>query len=251
MSNTTLTAIIVDDEEKARNMLQMLLSENCPQVTVLAHCSNVPEAVKAIQLHNPDVVFLDVDMPGCTGFELLDFIAEVNFEIIFTTAFSEYALQAFRVSALDYLMKPINIKELVIAVQKAEQKQKPDIYNRQLKLILDNYNTKKLETLAISTLDTVEFVNVNDIMYLQAESAYTRIVINGSKDIVASKNIKEFEDTLLACSNFIRTHRSYLVNTNYILRYNKTEGGSVEMKAGQQLPVSKKAKDELIGKMTG
>ncbi len=251
MSNTALTAIIVDDEEKARSMLQMLLDENCPHLKVLAHCGNVPEAVKAIQLHQPDVVFLDVDMPGYTGFELLDFIANVNFEIIFTTAFSEYALQAFRVSALDYLMKPINIKELVIAVQKAEQKQKPDTYNRQLQLILENYNSKKVETIAISTLDTIEFVNVNDIIYLQAESAYTRIVINDAKDIVASKNIKEFEDTLVANNNFIRTHRSYLVNINYIVRYNKTEGGSVEMKGGAQLPVSKKAKDELMERMKG
>lgn len=251
MSNTKLTAIIVDDEEKARNMLQMLLQENCPQVTVLAHCGNVPEAVKAIQLHRPDVVFLDVDMPGYTGFELLDFIANVTFEIIFTTAFSEYALQAFRVSALDYLMKPINIKELVIAVQKAAQKQKPDTYNKQLQLILESYNTKTVETIAISTLDTIEFVNVNDIIYLQAESAYTRIVINDAKDIVASKNIKEFEDTLSTNKNFIRTHRSYLVNSNYIVRYNKTEGGSVEMKGGAQLPVSKKAKDELMERMKG
>ena len=118
-------------------------------------------------------------------------------------------------------------------------------------MILENYNSKKVETIAISTLDTVEFVNVNDIIYLQAESAYTRIVINDAKDIVASKNIKEFEDTLVANNNFIRTHRSYLVNINYIVRYNKTEGGSVEMKGGAQLPVSKKAKDELMERMKG
>ena len=246
-----LTAILVDDEEKARNMLQMLLQDNCPQVNVLAQCANVPDAVKAIQAHKPDVVFLDVDMPGYTGFELLDFISTVDFEIIFTTAFSEFALQAFRVSALDYLMKPINIKELVRAVQKAEQKQRPATYNKQLQLILDSYISKKTETIAISTIDSVEFINVKDIVYLQAESAYTRIILNNAKDIIASKNIKEFEDVLSANNNFIRIHRSYMVNLYYVARYNKTEGGTVEMKSGQQLPVSKKAKDELIGRMTG
>lgn len=251
MNTQPITAILVDDEEKARNLLLMLLTEHCPQVQVLAQCKNVPEAVIAINKHKPALVFLDVDMPEYSGFQLLDFISTVDFEIIFTTAFSEYAVQAFRVSALDYLMKPINIKQLVAAVNKAQEKKQPDVYSRQLNLIQDSYTNKKLDVIAISTISSIEFVRVTDIIFLQAENAYTRIVLNGAKDILASKNIKEFEDMLLPDSNFIRVHRSYLLNIAYVLRYNKVEGGSVEMKGGQQLPVSKKLKDDLIGKMTG
>lgn len=251
MTEQTITAILVDDEEKARNLLLMLLAEHCPQVQVLAQCKNVPEAVIAINKHKPAIVFLDVDMPEYTGFQLLDFIPQIDFDIIFTTAFSEYAVQAFRISALDYLMKPVNIKQLIDAVDKAQQKKMPGVYDKQLDIIKHNNSNKKPEVIAISTLDSIEFVRIADIVFLQAESAYTRIVLHGAKDIVASKNIKEFEDTLMTDSNFARVHRSYLINLNYVQRYNKTEGGSVELKTGQQLPVSKKLKEELIEKMVG
>lgn len=249
MSNN-LSAIIVDDEDKARNMLQMLLTEHCPHVTVLAHCSNVPDAAKAIQAHKPDIVFLDVDMPGYTGFELLDFIDKVDFEIIFTTAYSEYAIRAFRVSALDYLMKPINIKQLVQAVHKANNKRNSEVYQRQLQLTNQSYNLKPTETIAVSTLATVEFINLAEITYLQADSAYTRLVLLDGTSIVASKNIKEFEEILENTNNFMRIHRSYIVNTNHVARYNKQDGGFVEMKNGQQLSLSKNMKDEFIARMS-
>jgi two-component system LytT family response regulator len=250
MIQEKLTAIIVDDEEKARNMLQLLVDEHCPKIKVLAHCKNVPEAVAAINEHKPQIIFLDVDMPGYSGFQLLDFFQEVNFEIIFTTAFSEYALQAFRVSAIDFLLKPIDIDQLIDAVEKVKKKTQPDVYNKQLNLIRSSNSKKPLETIAISTSGSIEFVQVDDIIVLQADRAYTKIILTNEQEIIASKNIKEFEETLAASLQFFRAHRSCIINLKQVLRYNKTEGGNIEMKNGNQVPLSKDAKDEFIKKMT-
>lgn len=244
-----LTAIIVDDEEKARNMLQLLVSEHCTEIEVLTHCKNVPEAVAAINEHQPQIVFLDVDMPGYSGFQLLDFFQEVNFEIIFTTAFSEYALQAFRVSAIDFLLKPIDIDHLISAVEKVKKKKQPGVYNKQLNLIRSSSGKKPLETIAVSTSESIEFINVDTIVVLQADRAYTKIVINDHTELTASKNIKEFEEMLSVNPQFFRAHRSCIINLKHVLRYNKTEGGSIEMKNGNVVPLSKDAKEEFLQKM--
>jgi len=244
-----LKAIIVDDEEKARSVLQLLIDEHCPQVNVSAHCKNVPEAVAAINEHQPQIVFLDVDMPGYSGFQLLDFFKEVNFEIIFTTAFSEYAMQAFRVSAIDFLLKPIDIDQLIDAVTRVKKKNLPEIYNKQLNLIRNSNDKKPLETIAIFTSASIEFVQIDDIIVLQADRAYTNIVLTNKLEIIASKNIKEFEETLSVSPQFFRVHRSCIINLKQVLRYNKTEGGNIEMKSGHQVPLSKDAKEDFIKKM--
>lgn len=249
MIQEKITAIIVDDEEKARNILQLLLDEYCPQVSVLSHCKNVPEAVLAIQKQQPQVVFLDVDMPGYSGFQLLDFFERVNFEIIFTTAFSEYALQAFRVSAIDFLLKPIDIDQLIDAVKKTARTMQPEVYNKQLNLIRNNEHNKTLETIAISTSGSIEFVQLKDVIALLADRAYTKIVLTNGQEIIASKNIKEFDEMLTTNSHFFRVHRSSIVNLKQVLRYNKTEGGNIEMKNGLQVPLTKDAKEDFMKKM--
>lgn len=249
MHQQKFTAIIVDDEEKARNMLQMLLSEHCPRVTVLAQCKNVPEAVDAIKQHQPQIVFLDVDMPKYSGFQLLGFFKQVNFEIIFITAFSEYALQAFRVSAIDFLLKPIDIDLLIQAVNKVAGKRLPNTYNQQLNLIRDSYGQKPLQNIAISTSDSIEFVKLADIVMLQAARAYTNIILIDGTEIIASKNIKEFEEVLTGAANFFRAHRSNIINLKHVLRYNKSEGGSIEMVNGLQVPLSKDVKEVFLQKM--
>lgn len=243
-----LTAIIVDDEEKACNMLQTLLNEHCPNVIVREHCKNVPDAHKAIVAHQPDIVFLDVDMPGYSGFQLLDFFEEVNFEIIFTTAYSEYAIQAFRVSAIDFLLKPIDIDLLIEAVEKVQKKALPDVYNKQLQLIRNSYKNKPIETIAISTSDSIEFIKVDEIIALQAERAYTTIYTTGGK-MLASKNIKEFEKLLSNNEFFFRPHRSFIINLNFVQRFNKVEGGVIELQNELQIPLSKDAKDAFLIKM--
>ena len=249
MGKEQIRAIIVDDEEKARNMLQMLLDEHCPDVNVITHCKNVPEAVAAINAHQPDIVFLDVDMPGYSGFQLLDFFPEVNFDIVFTTAFSEYALKAFRVSALDFLLKPIDIDELIQAVAKSKHKKSPEIYNRQLHLIRESQQKKAPETIAVYTSEAVEFIRTEEIVLLEADRAYTKIMLLSGNVILVSKNIKDFEETLSSHPHFFRSHRSYIINLKHVLRYSKADGGAIEMKLQKEVPISKDAKTIFISKM--
>lgn len=248
MDKPILKAIIVDDEQKARNVLHMLLHENCPQVEILQQCSNIPEAVAAINKLSPDVVFLDVDMPGYSGLQILDFFNEVNFKIIFVSAFSEYALHAFRISAVDFLLKPIDIDHLVEAVEKVGRAKVTETYNKQLNLIRDSYNRKPLSHVAVSTADTIEFIKIDDIMLLRADRAYTHIVLANGATIIASKYMKEFEDMLAGNGNFFRSHRSYIVNLKMVLRYNKGEGGSIEMQNGNEVPLSKDLKEEFVSR---
>lgn len=248
MDKATLKAIIVDDELKARNVLQMLLHENCPNVQVLQQCSNVPDAVVAINQHAPDVVFLDVDMPGYSGLQILDFFKEVNFKIIFVSAFSEYALQAFRVSAVDFLLKPIDIDYLIEAVDKVGQAKASEAYNRQLDLIRDSYHRRPLSHIAVSTAEAIEFIKIEDIVLLRADRAYTNIVLNNGSTVIASKYMKEYEDMLAGNTDFFRSHRSYIVNLKMVARYNKGDGGSIEMLNGAEVPISKDLKDEFVSK---
>lgn len=248
MLTKKLTAIIVDDEAKARSMLQILLDEHCPTVEVLSHCKNVPEAVAAIHKLSPDIVFLDVDMPGYSGFQLLDFFEDIKFEIIFTTAFSEYALQAFRVSALDFLLKPIDIDQLIEAVTKVEKKQPSPTYNKQLDLIRES--AKKLpETIAVNTNDAIVFVKLNELILCEANRSYTKLMLTNGRQFVASKNIKEFEELLLQNSMFFRAHRSFIINLNKVLRFNKTEGGNIIMEDEIEVALSKDAKVLFIDRM--
>jgi len=250
MQTETITAIIVDDEEKARNILLQLLSEHCPEVTVLDQCKNVQEAVKSISRHQPRVVFLDVDMPVYSGFQLLDFFDQIEFDIIFTTAFSEYALQAFRVSALDFLLKPIDIDQLCEAVEKAKQKNNKQVYNKQLDLIRESTQQKTMDKMAIANADGIDFVNLADIVYFQADRAYTKIFLLSGKQLLASKNIKEFEEIVQRSDLFMRVHRSYILNLNHVLRYNKSEGGAIETKTGVEIPLSKDIQDAFLQRMT-
>lgn len=250
MITNKITAIIVDDEEKARNILLQMLTENCPQVNVLAQCKNIPDAVTAITQHRPDVVFLDVYMPVYSGFQLLDFFPEVNFDIVFTTAYSEYALQAFRVSAIDFLLKPIDIDHLCDAVEKVQRKQNRYTYNQQLNLVRNSVQKKPLEKIAVSGIESIEFIQLSEIIYLQADRAYTKLFLTEGREVLASKNIKEFEEMLEADKNFMRVHRSYMVNLKQIKRFVKTEGGIIETTNGQKIPISREQKEEFIQRMT-
>lgn len=244
-----LSAIIVDDEDKARDMLAMLIQDNCPNIHLVAQCADVPEAVKAIHAHAPIIVFLDVDMPGYNGFQLLNFFDEVNFDIIFTTAHSEYALQAFRVSAIDYLLKPIDIDQLVAAIDKVERKTNSTAYQQQLQLLQYSHSGKLPESIAVATNESIEFISVNEIALLEAQRSYTKLHLSSGRELLISRNIKEFEETLMPYGHFFRPHRSYLINLRMVSRYNKTEGGSIEMKGGHSIPLARDMRDVFIARM--
>lgn len=241
-----MKAIIIDDEEKARNMLRSLLTEYCSEVTIVAECSNVPTGVAAINEHKPDVIFLDVDMPGYNGFQLLEFFKDIDFEIIFVTAYSEYALQAFRVSALDFLQKPVDIDLLIAAVEKVKKVKGKSNINAQLNVLRENIAATAIKKIALPVSDGILFINVADIIYLQAERAYTHIALQNEQKIIASKNIKEFEEMLSGNKNFFRPHRSHIVNLKFVNRILKADGNMIEMNNGNQIPLSKDLKDDFV-----
>ena len=232
-----MKAIIIDDEKRARISLTYILQEYCPEVTVVAECENLPEGIKAIRKQQPDIILLDIEMPGHSGLELLDFFDEneVNFSIIFTTAYNEYALKAFKFSAVDYLLKPIIPEELAEAIQRVS-KQKQRFEN--FKAFKENLQQETLTKIAVPSGNTLLFLDTNKIMYIKGEGAYSEVFCNDRTKQLISRNLKNFEDILCSDSRFLRIHKSYIVNFNFVTAYNKSDGGSIELENKTQIPVS-------------
>lgn len=244
-----MKAIIIDDEAKARRVIEALLTEHCSDVTVIATADDVPSGVKAINREAPDIVFLDIEMPGYTGFQLLDFFDDVDFDIIFTTAYGDYAIRAFEVSAIDYLLKPIQIDQLVRSVDKVKSKHKSHLKEKLQTLKLNLSEPGQLSKIALPVSDGFLFVKPEDILYLRAESSYTRIYLSEDKDLLVTRTLKEFEK-LIDHPHFMRIHRSYLINLNHIKQYVRADGGHIEMDNGDVVYFSKDKKEELLGAFT-
>ena len=217
----TIKAIIIDDEERARNTLSSLLLNYCPEINILATCSNVPDGVIAINIHKPDVVFLDIEMPDYNGFELLGFFREIDFDIIFVTAYSEYAIKAFEISAVDYILKPIDIDQLKNSVEKLKQKKLHSQMQEQIELLKESYKGDDIRKIALSMSNGLTFVEVADIVFLEADGAYTTFFLKDGQKILVSKKLKFYEDILSNRSFFFRTHRSYFINVNFIKKYSR------------------------------
>ncbi|HEY9006201.1 LytR/AlgR family response regulator transcription factor [Ohtaekwangia sp.] len=241
-----INAIIVDDELKSRESLKILLEEFCDDVSVKALCQDVAEAIQAIQEHKPDVVFLDIQLQRETGFDLLTKLRDFDFEVIFTTAYSEYAIKAFKFSAIDYLLKPIDIEELKRALAKVEKRMGDSISVR-LQQLMQNLKTTSSENykLALPTSDGLVFVKTQDILYCEASSNYTEITVVDGKKYVVSRTLKEYED-MLSDHNFYRIHNSYLINLNAVKKYVRGEGGYVIMSNDKSLDVSKRKKEGFL-----
>lgn len=230
-----IQAIIIDDEKRARLSLSLLLEEYCPDVNVIATCENLPEGVKAIRKHKPNLVLLDIEMPGHSGLELLDFFdeKEIDFSIIFTTAYNEYAIQAFKLSALDYLLKPINAEELVNAIGRLERQKV-----HQIKAFAENIQSETFEKIAVPSGNSLILLQLNDIVFIKGEGAYSEIVMEDKTKHMVSRNLKNFEDLLQKDKRFLRTHKSYMVNFDKVTQYNKSDGGWLDMNIGTSVPVS-------------
>lgn len=228
--------IIVDDESRARNLLQIIIRDYCPELSVEALCADLPSGIKAIKKYKPALIFLDIEMPGHSGLELLDFFDEdeVDFDIIFTTAYNEYALQAFRFSAIDYLLKPIQHVQLVETVRRYLKK---DHVKKaaQFKNLQQNLNTQldwEDKRIVVPNGQSLHFLVPSEIVMIKGESSYSEIhLLNGTK-MLASKNLKHFEELLAAIPSFFRCHKSYIVNTKQIVQYVKSNGGYLIMKNG-------------------
>lgn len=244
-----INAIIVDDELKSRESLKILLEEFCDNVTVKALCQDVAEAVQAIQQYKPDVVFLDIQLQRETGFDLLTQLGDFDFEVIFTTAYAEYAIKAFKFAAIDYLLKPIDIEELKRALSKVDKRMNDSIALRLQQLMQNLKNTSSENyKLALPTTDGLVFVKMQDILYCEASSNYTEITVMDGKKYIVSRTLKEYED-MLGEHSFYRIHNSYLINLNAIKKYVRGEGGYVIMANDKSLDVSKRKKEGFLARI--
>lgn len=244
MTSEAIKAVIVDDEAHARRTLENMLQQYFPEINIAAQCVSVPKAVLAIKEYQPDVVFLDIEMPDFNGLELPKFFDELNFQIVFVTAYSEYAVKAFELSAVDYLLKPLQAEKLKAAVDKVKQHHAASHMKQRLELLQNHLHHDSFLRIALPMSDGVLFVEMNDIIMLEAEGAYTQVYLNNQSKLLVSRKIKFFEDMLAKRKNFFRIHRSYLVNLNYIKKYNRSES-IVITDIGQSLPVSKERKKEF------
>ena len=246
MTGNKIQAIIIDDEQSARKTLRLTIEQYCPSINILGEADSVPAGQALIKQVNPELIFLDVEMPSGTGFDLLEKMHPLEAGIIFTTAHDKYALHAIKVSALDYLLKPIDPDELVNAVAKFQRK-KLQVTPEVLELLRHQLDSKKEQTerLAVPSLHGFEIVKVTDIMYCEADSNYTNIHITGREPLMSSKTLKDYE-MLLPTSVFLRVHQSYLVNINYVKKYLKGRGGTLIMNNGKNIEVSKNKKQALI-----
>ena len=243
-----IKTIIVDDEYNAREFLEKLLLRYFPdKFLILAKCESVDEAVLAIEKFNPEIVFLDVQMPNKNGFELFKEVKDILFEVIFTTAHSEFAIDAIKCSALDYLLKPINYIDLLETVKKFDSKLHKASQQDKLMLLIENLDIGNTEfkKIAFPTETGFELLKINAILYCEADSNYCKIVCLNGKKITISKTLKYVEE-LLPTTIFHRIHKSYLVNLNYVTRFNKSNELLVELTNGETLPVAIRQKEDFI-----
>ncbi len=230
-----MKSVIIDDEKKARESLLRMLQLICPDVEVLASAENVQEGVELIEMVKPELVFLDINMPDGTGFDLLNKIGPVNFKIIFITAHDEFAINAFKVNALDYLLKPVDPEELakaVLKVRESLENNKEEKFKDQAKKVFLNSN------------ETVEMVTVGDITYCEADRMYCVVHVLPNRKIMMTKTLKDLEEKLLPYG-FFRAHKSYLVNIERVERFDK-RNNLLKMVDGSKIPLSHRRKDELF-----
>jgi two-component system LytT family response regulator len=240
-----LTAIIIDDEQKGRVALKQKLQDYCPDVKLAGEAANGLEGLKLIDKHQPEVVFLDIEMPRMNGFEMLHQVKNKNFHLIFTTAYDQYAIKAIKYSAFDYLLKPVDIEELKSAIDKVQNDKKQHT-GQKLEVLEQNISTRNpLNKIAIPTLEGLLFFDIAEIIHLEAQSNYTSIYFHHHPRLLASRTLKEFED-LLPTDVFFRPHHSHLINLKFIKRYIKGDGGQIEMQNGNFVDVARRKKEEFL-----
>jgi two-component system LytT family response regulator len=245
-----IKAILIDDELNSLQNLQQKLEGFCPDVAIVAVTQKPEEGILLIRQHQPDVVFLDIEMPRMSGFRMLEELGEYDFDIIFTTAYNHYSIDAIRISAFDYLVKPIGIEDLQQAVERLSKslnrqtKEKIDILKKSL-----SDNRSQEDKIAISTSEGIEFIPIKNIIHVESKSNYSKIFLTDNKSIMVTKILKDFEEMLVPY-NFYRVHNSHLVNLNYIQKYVRSQGGHVQLQDGTLIDISRRKKEEFL-KMIG
>jgi two-component system LytT family response regulator len=242
-----LKTVVVDDESNAVDFITSIITEYCPDLEVVGKAYNVTEGVAKIQETKPDLIFLDVEMPAGSGFDLLEEFPDKKFDVIFITAFNHYAIKAIKFSAVDYILKPINITEFLEAVSKVIQKRSDSKYEtgESIKVLLENLKSGTPSRLAIPTSDGMEYLNPKEIVRIEADRSYSWLFLSGNRKILVSKHLKEFQD-LLSDRYFFRSHNSHLINLKFVRKFIRKEGGYIEMQDGEQIPISRNRKDLFL-----
>ncbi len=244
-----LKTVIIDDEMDAVNFIHSIIREYCPALSVIGTANNAMDGIKVIRESNPDLVLLDVEMPHGSGFDLLAQFPEKTFDVIFITAFNHYAIKAIKFSAVDYILKPININEFIVAIEKVtEKRSSPSLPNRNFETLLENLNTASPAKLAIPTSEGMEYLSTQEIIRIEADRSYSWFYLTGKRKILVSKNLKEYQD-LLNDRNFFRSHNSHLVNLEHVKKYIRADGGAIEMVDGSQVPISRTRRDLFLTHM--
>ena len=238
-----ITAIIIDDEARGRLALRQKLKDYCPEVHVEGEAEDGEQGIKVIEAHQPDLVFLDIEMPRLNGFDMLSRVPKKNFHVVFTTAYDQYAIKAIRFAAFDYLLKPVDIEELKAVIEKVKSTAKDAVAQR-LEILSQNLRNA-MSKLAIPTMDGILFFDLKDILHIEALSNYTVFSFVNRPKLTVSKTLKEFED-LLPADRFFRPHHSHIINLRYIKRYTKGDGGQIELQNGEMVDVSRKKKEEFL-----
>ena len=242
-----LRTVIVDDEINSSESLNTLLTKYCSGVEVVAIANGVEDGLHTIRQFNPDLVMLDIQMQDGTGFDLLKRIENPEFQLIFTTAFDEYAIKAFKFSAIDYLLKPIELEELEAAVERAKALQSSRMEKGSHEPLIKNLLAydRSNPRITISTEQALEILPVKDIVRLESDGNYTHFHLIDDRKIVASKHLKHYDEMMIG-QNFMRVHKSHIINLNYVTRYIKSEGGSIQMANGHEVPLSRRRKDLFL-----
>ncbi|HXB09424.1 MAG TPA: LytTR family DNA-binding domain-containing protein [Puia sp.] len=241
-----IKAILIDDERSSLENLEQKIREFCPELKIIAAVEQPTEAIFLIRHHKPDVIFLDIEMPHLNGFRMLDELGDYTAEIIFTTAYNHYAIEAIRISAFDYLMKPVAIGDLKETVGRLAKKfsratqQRLDVLRQSL-----NKTGSQDQKIAVPTWEGLEFILIKNVIRIESSSNYSRLFFVNGESLLVTKQLKEFEELLLPY-RFCRVHNVHLINLNYVKKYVRGEGGSVIMENGDEIDVSRRKKDDFL-----
>ncbi|MEW6469728.1 MAG: LytTR family DNA-binding domain-containing protein [Bacteroidota bacterium] len=242
-----IRTIIIEDEKKSREVLHKLIQANCPQLNVTGLASSVEQAVEMIKKERPDLIFLDIELSDGTSFDILEQVQGMHFDVIFATAYDQYAIKAIKFSAIDYLLKPIDADELKKAVEKISSKKTELSQIENLRFLLQNFKRQdeNFSKITLPTGNAYEIVSVSDIIRLEADESYTRVILTEKRNFLVTQTMKHFED-ILPSDMFIRIHHSHLVNIKHVVRYLKVDSGYAVMSDGSQLEISRRKRDQFL-----
>ncbi|MBK6834174.1 MAG: response regulator transcription factor [Bacteroidetes bacterium] len=247
-----VNAIIIDDSPQARKLLRLMLVELASEVTILAEAENAEEGMTAIKKLNPDLIFLDIEMPGKSGIQLAEEIVQkqIALDIIFTTAYNDFAIKAFRLSAIDYLLKPLQEKQLLEAIERVCERKSMKEARVRLDSLVKNFDSSSAQNIAIPVQGGYEYLAVKDIEYLEADGSYVHLFTLDKKQKTISKNLKYFEQVLEHFPNFVRAHRSFIVNMDYVASFSRSGRGTILMKNNRSIDLARDRREYFLSKLT-